>query len=135
MVTADDIASGFKVEKLMAENYHSWTFSMTMLLLGKDLWDIVNGTETLSESANATERSKLKKRENLALATVCLSISTNLQIYVRSAESAKAAWENLSKHFQQNSPSRKIVYCRKLYSAQMERGTSMINDINYIKTL
>jgi len=61
MVTADDIASGFKVEKLMAENYHSWTFSMTMLLLGKDLWDIVNGTETLSESANATERSKFKK--------------------------------------------------------------------------
>ena len=50
----------------------------------------------------------LKKHENLALATVCLSISTNLQIYVRSAESAKAAWENLSKHFEQKSLSKKF---------------------------
>jgi len=61
MATADDIASGFKVEKLTAENYHSWKFSMKMLLIFKDLWDIVNGTENLSESANATERSKFKK--------------------------------------------------------------------------
>ena len=78
---------------------------------------------------------KFKKRENLALATVCLSISTNLQIYVRSAESATAAWENLSKHFEQKSLSRKILYRRKWYSARMEIGTSMINHINYIKTL
>jgi len=135
MATADDTTSGFKVEKLTAENYHSWKFSMKMLLIGKDLWDIVNGTETLSESANATERNKFKKRENLALANVWLSIITNLQIYVRSAESAKAAWENLSKHFEQKSLSRKILYRRKLYSARMEIGTSVINHINYIKTL
>ena len=133
MATAEDM--GFKVEKLSGENYHSWKFQMKMYLIGKDLWEIVSGTETLSAEATAAEQSKFRKRENMALASVCLSIATNLQIYVRSAVTAKEAWENLEKHFEEKSLSRKIFYRRKLYSARMQKGTSMINHINYVKTL
>ena len=93
MATAEDM--GFKVEKLSGENYHSWKFQMKTYLIGKDLWEIVSGTETLSAEATAAEQSKFRKRENMALASVCLSIATNLQIYVRSAATAKEAWENL----------------------------------------
>ena len=28
----------FKIQKLSAENYHAWSFSMKMYLIGKDLW-------------------------------------------------------------------------------------------------
>ena len=133
MATAEDM--GFKVGKLSGENYHSWKFQMKMYLIGKDLWEIVSGTETLSAEATAAEQSKFRKRENMALASVGLSIATNLQIYVRPAASAKEAWENLEKHFEEKSLSRKIFYRRKLYSAGMQKGTSMINHINYVKTL
>ena len=57
---------------------------MKMYLIGKDLLDIVTGAETLSE-----EKKQFKKRENVSLATICLSISTSLQIYVRSAKTGK----------------------------------------------
>ena len=97
-MATDDI--GFKVEKLTADNYHHWKFQMKMCLLGKDLWEIVTGTETLPAEASPEVRSKFKKPQNLALATVCLSVATNLQIYVRSATNAKEAWENLEKHFE-----------------------------------
>ena len=132
-MATDDI--GFKVEKLTADNYHHWKFQMKMCLIGKDLWEIVTGTETLPAEASAEVRSKFKKRENLALATVCLSVATNLQIYVRSATNAKEAWENLEKHFEVKSLSRKIFYRRKLYAARMEKGTQMIDHINYMKIL
>ena len=127
--------NSLKVEKLNGENYHSWKFQMKMYLIGKDLWDITTGTETLGDDATAEEQRKFKKRENLALASVCLSVATSLQIYVRSASNAKEAWENLESHFQKKSLSRKIFYRRKLYSARMEEGTSMIDHVNYIKSL
>ena len=133
MAVAEDI--GFKIEKLTAENYHNWKFQMKMYLIGKDLWEIVTGTEVLDEDASAEEQRKFKKRENQALACVCLSVATNLQIYVRSANNAKEAWDNLSGHFEEKSLSKKIFYRRKLYSARMEKGTNMVTHINYVKTL
>ena len=106
-----------------------------MLLIGKDLWEIVNGTETLDENANENERARFRKRENQALASVCSAISTSLQIYVRSSTTAKDAWSNLEKHFEQKSLSRRSLYRRKLYSAHLEKGRSMIDHLNYITTL
>ena len=133
MSSADD-NSGFKVEKLTAENF-SWKFNMKMFLIGKDLWENVTGAETLPGTSSQEEQKRFKKRENLAVASVCLSVSTSLQIYVRTTESAKEAWQNLQKHFKEKSLSRKIFYQIKLYSARMAKRTDMIDHINYLKTL
>jgi hypothetical protein len=65
----------FRVEKLTSENYHNWKFDMKMLLVGKDLWDIVTGDEILEEDAEDQERSRFRKRENKALSVICLAIS------------------------------------------------------------
>ena len=83
--------SNLKIEKLTSENYHSWKFQIKMYLIGKDLWDIVRGTEVLKVNPTADERSKFRKREQLALSIICLSVSTNLHVYVRNAETAKDA--------------------------------------------
>ena len=111
-MAAEDIS--FKVEKLTGEKYHSWNFQMKMCLIGKDRWEIVAGTEQLAERTSDVEQRRFRKRENLALAPVCLSVATNLQIYVRLAKNAKEAWDNLGQHFEQKSLSRKIFYRRKL---------------------
>ena len=57
----------FRVEKLTANNYHSWKFNMKMCLIGKDLWDIVQGNEEVGINATEEERRRFKKRENLSL--------------------------------------------------------------------
>eukprot|EP00794_Sanderia_malayensis_P002050 gene2050-biopygen1853 len=132
---ASEETTGLKVEKLDGENYHNWKFQMKLHLMAKNLWEIVTGDETLSEDATAAEKIRFKRRENLALATVCLSVVTGLQIYVRSAATAKEAWESLQQHFEKKSLSQKIFYRRKLYAAQMDKGGSMLDHVNYIKTL
>ena len=132
MASADD---SFKIEKFTAENYHSWKFGIKMSLIGKDFWEIIQGTESLAEDASAEEQRKFKKRENLALASVCLSVTTPLQIYVRSAKSAKKACDNLQKQYEAKSLSKKIFYRRKLYSARMQTGTDMTEHIRFVKTI
>ena len=109
MATAvQEDGASFKCEKLVADNYHSWKFNMKMYLMGRDLWDIVQGTEVVEEDANAENLRKFKKRENLALASICLSVSTGLQIYVRNAKSCREAWKSLSDNFEKKTLSKKI---------------------------
>ena len=97
------------VEKLQgADDYHAWKFSMRMFLLGRDLWEIVEGSETVEEYNTDPERRKFKRRENHALSKICLSISPSLHIYVRSCKTAKEAWDNLEKRFEEKSLTKKI---------------------------
>ena len=126
---------GFKVEKPTGENYYAWKFQMKMALIGKDLWVIVTGEEVLNEDTSQADRRKFQRRSNMALATICLSVVANIQVYVRSAANAKEAWENLEKHFEKKSLSQKIYYQRKLYSARLDKGVSMLEHVNYLQTL
>ena len=50
----------FKFEKLTAGNY-TWRFNMKMYLIGKDLWDIVTGVETLSKEAPADQKETIQE--------------------------------------------------------------------------
>ena len=132
---ATEESGGFKTEKLTTENYHSWKFNMKMYLIAKDLWEIVQGKEANDENATPEVQRKFRKRENVALATICLSISSNLQIYVRNAKSSKEAWDILGNHFEEKSLSKKIFYRRKLYAARLQKGMDIMAHINGLKTI
>ena len=106
-----------------------------MYLRCNDLWEIVTIAEVMNNDLPDAEKRKFKKREKQALASIYLGILTNLQISVRSSETAQDAWENLEKHFQLKTLSKKIFYRRKLYSARMEKRQNMTEHINHIKTL
>ena len=71
---------GFSVEKLTNRNHHTCKFSMEMKLMRKDFWHIVQCIETVDGNTTDEEQRKFKKRENLALWIICLSVTTSLQI-------------------------------------------------------
>ena len=86
----------FKIEKLTAENYHSWIFNMKMYLIGKDLWEIVTGTEVIVEDWSDAEKWKFKKRENLT----CRYMSDRLKLLKKPGKffkHKKISTENLVK--------------------------------------
>ena len=128
------MANDNAVQKLTADTYHQWKFEMKMLLIGKNLWELVEGTEVLHGFASAGEVMKFKKRQNHALSTICLSVSRELHIYVRTAKTAKEAWNNLSKRFEEKSITRKLQLRRRLYDAKLG-SESMVTHVNNIKTI
>ena len=56
----------FKIEKLTADNYHSWKFNMRMYLIGKDLWEIVTGAGVMDNDLSDAEKQIFKRCENQA---------------------------------------------------------------------
>ena len=133
--TDTSLATYGKVEKLTADNYYTWKFNMKMLLMGRDLWEIVEGTEILPQEAGQATRQKFRKRENQALSMICLAVSTPLQIYVRPAKSPREAWKSLSDHFEEKTLSKKISFRRKLYSVRMDSSTNMVDHVNFVRTI
>ena len=123
----------YRAAKLTSENYDHWKFSIKMMLIAKDLWEIVEGSEVLPEEATHKQQQEFRKRVNKSLSLICLSVSDNLQIYVRNAKSGKEAWDSLQNHFEEKTLSRKVGLHQKLYSARME-GT-MIDHVNNIRTI
>ena len=133
--TSVSMAGGVAMQKLGRENYHAWKFNAKMVLIGKDLWDLVTGDEILPEEASEATRKAFRKKDNRALSCICLAISEDLQIYVRNAKSSKEAWDSLANHFEEKTLSKKIYYRRKLYATRMDDGSSMIEHVNKIKTI
>ena len=127
--------SSLNFDKLNVDNYHAWEFSMRMFLIGKNLWEIVHGTETLANDANDDAKEKFRKRSNVALATISLGVSKDLQIIVRPAKTPKEAWDFLEKRFVEKTLSKKIFYRRKLYNAHMAPKADMTAHIDHIKMI
>ena len=125
----------FRPEKLTADNYTNWKFQMQMLLIGKDLWEIVEGTEVLPDDANQHQKMDFRKRSNKALSLICLSVSTNLSFYVRHAKTGKEAWDCLQNHFEEKTLSRKVNLFEKLFSIKFDGSVSMAEHVNKIRTL
>ena len=135
ILTMSSVEEGnLRVEKLTAENFHNWKFDMKMLLMRNDVWDIVTGEEVLENGASNVKRAAFKKRENRALSTICLAVSKECKIYVRSAKTSKEAWDTLEKHFEEKTLSRKIMYRQKLYWLRMEND-NMVEHVNKLKTI
>jgi hypothetical protein len=129
--------TSYKVEKLNVDNYYSWKFNLKMYLVGRDLWEIVDGTEMLENVPDEASIRRFRKRDNQALSIICLAVSTGLQIYIRNANSAKEAWDSLADHFEEKTLSKQIELRKKLYSIRLVSGSSktMIDHINEVKTI
>ena len=122
-------------EKLTSANYHNWKFDMRMVLIGKDLWDIVSGDDVLDENASEADRTHYRRRDQKAMSNICLAISSELKIYVRNAKTSKEAWDELANHFEEKTLSRKINFRRQLYNCKLTGEMTMVQHINNIKTI
>ena len=62
-------------EKLNETNYNDWHYIMAALLVEKDLWDVVDGTETQpAGSVNSKAVHAFAKKQQLTRAKIILNI-------------------------------------------------------------
>ena len=107
---------------------------MKCILTGKDLWDIVEGSEVIEDDFTEKQLREFRKRDRKAHSLICLSVSADLKIYVRPTKTSKEAWDALANRFVEKTLSKIIEYRRKLYSARMENKT-MSDHVNNLKTI
>jgi gag-polypeptide of LTR copia-type/Zinc knuckle len=84
-------------EKLNEMNYNDWRYVMAAMLVEKDLWDVVDGTETQpAGSANSKAVRAFAKKQQLAHAKLILNIDKSQLPHTR-YDDPKEIWESLQK--------------------------------------
>lgn len=110
-----------------SNNYQSWNFSIRMLLMHENLWNItVTGK---AEGVKAEEKSIMDQR---ALAKIGLSINKSLQPHIQNCKTAKEAYDILHKTYGATDLSSRISVLRQLCSVNLSSLSSMDE---YISTI
>ncbi|KAG6465891.1 hypothetical protein O3G_MSEX015473 [Manduca sexta] len=115
-------------EKLKGiENYSTWKFTMKMTLIHEDLWDCI------TEECDDVQDKDYEKKSLKALAKICLSVNAPAFPHVRNAKTAKEAWSNLSKAYEDKGLCRRLSLLRSLFSTQLVNYDSMDNYLSKLQ--
>ncbi|GBN63091.1 hypothetical protein AVEN_138093-1 [Araneus ventricosus] len=91
-----------------ADNYSSWRTDMKVILMERNCWRIVTGTETKLEDENYKALRDFNSRKGKAYSTIYLNVSKAYKCVIDDIEDPVAAWKRLEEHFRPNSRARVI---------------------------
>ena len=113
----------------------TWKFQIKHLLLAKELWGFIDGTEVLQENASAQQRADYNKRSQKAFSTIVMSISLSQLYLITSCEDAARVWTALRNHFEWDTLVNKLMLKKQYFRMGMKDGTSMEAHIKNMKEL
>lgn len=96
---------------------------MKMVLIHDELWDCVGETENKCEDA---------KKQEKALAKIALSVQPKVFPQIRNAKTAREAWTNLQKAYEDRGLCRRLSLLRTLFATKLSECASMEAYVNKI---
>lgn len=123
------------IDKLDGTNWTTWKFQMKHLLLAKELWGVVDGTEILAEDAGANARAEFRKRSQKAFSVIVLAINASQLYLVTSSETPSDAWTALRNHYERDTLANKLLLKKQYFRAEMKDGTSVERHLKHMKEL
>jgi len=122
----------FKVVLLEGStNYRTWKFSMRMVLLTKDLWDVVDGSAVKPPSGDGAL--EWEKKDQKALAYISLTLNPVEQHHILDCTTAKAAWDVLKKLYEGKGRNRKFLLMEQLFKLNMDGHDTTMD--SYLRTM
>ena len=95
------------------------------LLLAKDLWGLIDGTEILQDDASAHQREDFSKKSQKVFSTMVMSVSLPQLYLITSYEELRRAWIALRNHFERDILVNKLILKKQYFRMEMAEGTSM----------
>lgn len=109
-------AAGLPMERLKGmEDFNNWKFMMRMILLHEGMYECVE-TE---------EGSKDERKNQKALAKICLAVSPSALNHVRDAKSPHQAWMKLQCAYENKGLSRRLGLLRALFGIKLKDTEGM----------
>ncbi|UYV63078.1 hypothetical protein LAZ67_2003065 [Cordylochernes scorpioides] len=105
-----------------------------MLLIERGLWECVINGETIDADEDQRKYEKTKIKQEKALATIALSISTEQQIHVIDCKIASEAWTTLEQIFEPKSRARILQLKKQFVNIKFIEEENMINYLSRLKT-
>lgn len=93
-----------------------------------ELWDVVECPVT--EGLDANGMAQWRRKDNKALATICLSVDNSQMVHVKDAKNAQEAWNSLKQHYEKTSLTSRLFLRKKLMTMKMDRGGDVESHIS-----
>jgi ribosomal protein L9 len=141
MSTGDLTTAVFeRIAALDGTNYRSWAFSMKMLLKAKELWDVVEEDDDDDEDktgeekeAERTRSTAWKRKDQLALSSIALSLRSSEQEHIHKCVTAKDAWNRLKELYEGKGTHRFLSLLKALSTAKLEGTMTMKEYIRRVR--
>ena len=91
-----------------------WKFQIKHLLLAKDLWGFVDGTEVLRDDASAQQQAEFNKKSQKAYSIMVMSESLSQLYLITSCEERGRAWTALN-HFERDTLVKKLILKKQYF--------------------
>lgn len=118
--TATSSGISINFEKLSGiSNYGNWKFLMRMYLIHEDLWNCI--VEAESGGAKDTD----DRKQQRALAKICLMVQPSSFSHVRNATTGFEAWNNLKTAYEDKGLCRRLGLLRTMFGLKLEQFSDM----------
>src|SRR5579871_4949533 len=123
-------SSYLNIEKLHATNYQTWKTMIQMILIDKDLWDIITKESPKPTEGNATpkEISDWKKRADKVTTTIVLTISTSEYVHINNITDPIVLWDKLKDVYGTTGNTAKHSLLRQLYTIKYTEGLGTLQE-------
>lgn len=102
------------------DNYYHWSFNMRMLLARKEL---IAHVDSMKPVAEWTEEWRTKDMK--ALAIIAQGVEVEHQTKIRSAITAKQAWDTLKEFYNRSTLHNRVAITKRLHEFRMDDGAGM----------
>ena len=95
---AASVDEKWSIDKLDGSNWTTWKFQMRHLLLAKDFWGHVDGTDVLAEDASPQVQADFQRKSQKVFSTIVMAI-TSSQLYLITSCEGPRGLRSIAKSF------------------------------------
>ena len=110
---------------LKSNDYATWKIQIKMQLNALELFNIVDGNETVPDDESSANYKKFCARRDKALAVIVLSVDPSLLYLLEDPTDPSLVWTKLSSIFQKKSWANKLSLKKRLYKLKLRAGDSL----------
>ena len=125
------------IERLNPSNYPIWKIQMEMVLVDKDMWEIVNGTlprpqllpTTASQEAITTRQKEITDWDTKAhkiRSTLMLAIEPSEYIHIQELRNPREIWNTLQEVYKYRRTVTKHYLLRSFYTIKYKKGSEIL---------
>ena len=124
------------VDKFGGENFNLYKFKLEMAMSTKDLWEIVDGSESPPPSTASDEVKKAYDRRcKKAFAIIAMSLVDKELAHIKGCKGPAEAWKTLCNIHETKSLSNILFIRRKFFTIKMDESDDILMHINKVKSL
>lgn len=121
------------IPKFEGHEFHTWKIKVQLSLIEKDLWEIVDGTVTKPQDADAA--TKWMTKFCTAMTLIGLGLSDAYLHHIDLSKTSKTIWDGLNVLFGSQASSAKMSIKQKLFGLKMNGGDNIIQHISIFRSL